>query len=201
MPLISIEKIETDVTLGLWQITESVDEFLKLNPNLDFAYNSISLYRSEARKRESLAIYTLLYKLTGNSKLQIEHNSNGKPIVDGLNVSISHTKGYAALIISKTKNVAVDIEYVSSRISKIVDKFIRKDEDASCLEYQLINWSTKEAVYKFYSEQNLQYFEMRLKPYDMRPYGIIEVENLKKEFLTHVNYRINKYYVLTYMND
>ena len=84
-----------------------------------------------------------MYKLTGNSKLQIEHNSNGKPIVDGPKCQYKSTKGYAALIISKNlKNVAVDIEYVSSRISKIVDKFYQeKDEDASCLEYQLINWN------------------------------------------------------------
>jgi phosphopantetheinyl transferase len=158
----------------------------------------MSAYRSEARKRERLAVYALLYAMTGDEAMVIRHNEDGKPMVDGFHISVSHTRGYAALILSEHAEVAVDIEWRSDRVEKVVHKFVREDEDKSSLDMLLVNWSAKETVYKFFSEQDLQYFDMRLQPFDISPAGQIVVENLKGRQAADVHYRLTEDYVLTY---
>ena len=79
----------------------------------------------------------------------------------------------------------------------ITHKFIRKDEIAPDIDSQLINWSVKETVYKYFSEQSLQYFDMKLMPFE-------EFENTKRVFNLKMNsyldvyYELNDKYVLTY---
>lgn len=198
MSLIKIENITPDVRLGLWKIDESVDEMLRSDAALQRVYPSMSAYRSEARKRERLAVYALLYAMTGDEAMVIRHNEDGKPMVDGFHISVSHTRGYAALILSEHAEVAVDIEWRSDRVEKVVHKFVREDEDKSSLDMLLVNWSAKETVYKFFSEQDLQYFDMRLQPFDISTAGQIVVENLKGRQAADVHYRLTEDYVLTY---
>ena len=198
MPLIKIEDIASDVKIGLWEIEPSVDDLLQSNPYLQSAYTGISTYRSESRKKEKLAIYALLYAMTGDADLPIGHNQDGKPTVNGYHISVSHTIGYAALILSKEKNVAVDIEYYSNRVNKVVHKFVREDEDKSSLDMLLVNWSAKESVYKFFSEQDLLYYEMQISHFPISTSGKIKVKNLKNPQSVDVYYRLNDSYVLTY---
>jgi 4'-phosphopantetheinyl transferase EntD len=197
MPVVYIKEIAPDVKLGLWKIEENVSQFISQSSDMRKLFDTeISVYKSDSRKYEKLAVYSLLWKMT-NSRILISHNENGKPIVDGYNISISHTRGYAAVILSKLKNVAVDIEYYSDRVGRISDKFIRKDEIAVDIDSQLINWSAKETIYKYFSEQNLLYFDMKLMPFDKLGKKI-RVLNLKNGDYQHVCYELNKEYVLTY---
>ena len=71
MPLISIETIASGAQLGLWHIEESVDEQLNRYPSLS---SEVSSYRSDARKLEKLAVYSLLFMMTGDTNLRISHN-------------------------------------------------------------------------------------------------------------------------------
>ncbi|BCS84320.1 siderophore biosynthesis protein [Prevotella herbatica] len=197
MPVAYIKEVAPDVKLGLWKIEEAALKFLSDSLDMRELFDSeISAYKSNSRRLEKLAVYSLLWKMT-NSKIRISHNEAGKPIVDGYNISISHTRGYASVILSKLKNVAVDIEYYTDRVARIADKFIRKDEIAPDIDSQLINWSVKETVYKYFSEQSLQYFDMKLMPFE-------EFENTKRVFNLKMNsyldvyYELNDKYVLTY---
>ncbi|MFW9607876.1 MAG: 4'-phosphopantetheinyl transferase superfamily protein, partial [Prevotella sp.] len=106
-------------------------------------------------------------------------------------------RGFASVILSKSKNVAVDIEYYSDRVARIADKFIRKDEIAKDVGSQLINWSAKETVYKYFSEQDLQYFDMKLMP-NAEIENTKQVQNLKTNDYQDVYYELNNEYVLTY---
>lgn len=199
MPVIKIIDIAgTDIRFGLWHIVESVGDLLACQPCLSAVYNSISNYHSDVRKCEKLAIYSLLFEMTGDTSLVINYDDNGKPQVEGLDVSISHTRQYAVLAISRTMNVAVDIECVSDRVSKITNRFMREDEDSSTIEKQLITWSVKETVYKLFPEQHLQYFDMRLKPFLTVPSGVLQVDNIKTGISMNVFYNINEAYILTY---
>ena len=115
------------------------------------------------------------------------------------------------MILSQTHNVAVDIEYCSNRVERIVERFIRADESMNGVEQHLINWSAKETMYKFFSEEDLQYFDMRVHPFDVAADGELLVDNLKlsssqfdgREPATiskalRVFYRLNEDYVITY---
>lgn len=193
MPLISIETIASGAQLGLWHIEESVDELLNRYPSLS---SEVSSYRSDARKLEKLAVYSLLFMMTGDTNLRICHNEAGKPFVNGWNISISHTKGYAAVILSKDKNVAIDIEHISPRVCKIADRFVRTDEDASTLESLLLHWSAKETIYKYFSESDLYFFDMRI--HDIKE-NELWVDNLKDNAEVMVTYRFSPDYVLTFV--
>ena len=193
MPLISIETIASGAQLGLWHIEESVDELLNRYPSL---LSEVSSYRSDARRLEKLAVYSLLFMMTGDTNLRICHNEAGKPFVNGWNISISHTKGYAAVILSKDKNVAIDIEHISPRVYKIANRFVRTDEDASTLESLLLHWSAKETIYKYFSESVLHFFDMRI--HDIKE-NELWVDNLKDNAEVMVTYRFSPDYVLTFV--
>ncbi len=197
MPVVYIKEVAPEVKLGLWKMEETVLQFLSDSSDMSKLFDvEISAYKSEVRRLEKLAVYSLLWKMT-NSKVTVSHNEDGKPIVDGYNISISHTRGYASVILSKLKNVAVDIEYYSDRVARIADKFIREDEIATDIASQLINWSVKETVYKYFSEQNLQYFDMKLIPFEEFE-NTKRVLNLKTGCYLDVYYELNNEYVLTY---
>ncbi len=192
MPLIRIEHIAPETQVGLWQMTESLDE-LFCPPHID-----LSCYHSEVRVREILTTYELLRAMTGKDAAVITHSDSGRPLLEGYHISISHTRGWAAVILSTTNKVAIDIEYYSDRVSRVAERFIRPDEDGGTLQCQLINWSAKETVYKYYSEENLQYFEMKLQPFIPQSAGQVKVEDLKIPKAVTVNYCLNQDFVLTY---
>ncbi len=48
--------------------------------------------------------------------------------IEGYHISISHTLGYVAVILSRDYEVGVDIEYVSDRVNRISSRFLRDDE-------------------------------------------------------------------------
>lgn len=198
MPLISIENLEEDVRLGLWKIEETPEEMLLRDASLKAVCDTASSCHSEVRKMERLCIHELLYQMTGLKGTVIDHDPSSKPLLEGFNLSISHTRGYAALILSSRRDVAVDIEYMSERVNRIASKFIRADEVAPDTVSRLVNWSAKETIYKLFSDEDLQYFEMRLLPFLPERHGSLLVEDLKKEKLARVFYRVNEEYVLSY---
>ena len=193
MPLIRKQKLEPDTWLALWQMTEAVDQ-LSAPASVD-----LSPLRSPRRKKETLTEYLLLKALTGDDSLVIRHNEDGAPLVDGYFVSLSHTEGWAAMMLSRSHRVGVDIEYVSERVNRVASRFIRDDEQQSTLAERLITWCAKEAVYKYFTEQHLEFHEMRLLPYDQEEAGEVTVENLRQQVRVNISYEVSNSYVLAYL--
>lgn len=81
---------------------------------------------------------------------------------NGLNISISHTRGYIAIILSETKNVGIDIEYVSDRVEKISSRFMREDESADDIISLLVHWCAKETLYKLFSSEHLDFMNIKV---------------------------------------
>lgn len=195
MSVFKISQLTKDVKLGLWKIDESIDEFLSAYPHLEqvvFGYRHLEL------KRQKMAVYALLYAMNGNRQVVINHDSYGKPLLQDFHISISDTTGYVAIILSRTKEVAVDIEYYSNRVDRIAKRFLREDEVASTTESRLIHWSAKETVFKYFSAHQLQYADMRLHPFQVAHEGFVNVDNLKANQTVPVYYHLNDRYVLTY---
>ena len=208
MAVVNIREVYPGVTLGLWQMDESVEQLFILYPHLQ-AYRSMmeEKYKNDGRKLEFLAIRALMYemlKANGASKGllshagDITHNEAGKPLFRGYHISITHTKGYAALIFSKAREVAVDIEHFSDRVERIAGKFLRKDEKAEGLDSLLVHWCAKETVFKLFSEDNLQFEDMRVQPFDTMADWACDVENLKRKRTAHVDFELTMEFVLTY---
>lgn len=149
MPIVFQKKNKVE-NVVVWKIEESIQFFQKLLPE------SLRLLPSqiESRNLEYLASRHLLFILTNQENL--EKTENNKPFLPGhdYHISISHTTGYAAIILS-TKPCGIDIEYDADRLRKIASKF-NTDEELKSLAtenyrtklYQI--WCAKEAMYKAY---------------------------------------------------
>ena len=208
MAVVNIREVYPGVSLGLWQMDESTEQLFDLYPHLLPYRSSLDdKYKNDGRKLEFLAIRALMYEMlrvNGASKGLLSHagdfthNGQGKPLFRGYHVSISHTKGYAALILSKKSEVAVDIEYMSDRVERIASKFLRKDERADSLDSKLVHWCAKETVFKLFSEENLLFEEMRVKPFDTMSDWACDVENLKSGKTARVDFELAMDFVLTY---
>ena len=208
MAVVNIREVYPGVSLGLWQMDESPEQLFDQYPHLLPYRSSLDdKYKNDGRKLEFLAIRALMYEMlrvNGASKGLLSHagdfthNGQGKPLFRGYHVSISHTKGYAALILSKKSEVAVDIEYMSDRVERIASKFLRKDERADSLDAKLVHWCAKETVFKLFSEENLLFDDMRVKPFDTMADWACDVENLKSGKTARVDFELAMDFVLTY---
>lgn len=128
----------------------------------------------------------------------IGHAASGQPLLRGYHVGVTHTKGYAALMLSKSCDVACDIEHFRDRVERIKSKFLRKDEKADDLDSLLVHWCGKETVYKLFPEDNLQFSQMRVGPFSTMSDWACEVENMKRGEKVRVDFELTMQFVLTY---
>lgn len=198
MPIVSVERIGADVQMGVWRMEDTAEALVTAHPQLEPVLDMAAAYRSTARRLEVLAVHALLFHLTGDTTLRIGHDARGVPLVPGWQISLSHTRGFATVILSRRHRVAVDIEYRSDRVERIADRFIRTDEKAEDLRSKLIHWSVKETVYKLFTEEDLKFFDMRLHPLVPGDEGRVQVEDLLCPKVLEVAYRYGADYVLTY---
>lgn len=140
--LIRKERLDKDICLGLWRI-------------------SIPEGHGQKRRLEQEAERALLAEMLGG-EVDLAHNADGKPMIDGYNVSISHTRGILAIMLSRGYSVGVDVEYMSDRVTKIASRFLRSDEQPSTTLDLLLHWCAKEAMFKLRSESHLTYEQMRV---------------------------------------
>lgn len=192
MPLTRKQRLEDGLWLAIWKMDEPLDS-LPRPGQID-----LSQYKTQ-RLREKLTEYLLLEELTGRDDLVIGHDKDGAPQVEGYNVSISHTKGWAAMILSKHHRNGIDMEYVSYRVNKVLTHFMRDDEQQATLKGRLITWCAKEAAYKYFHEQHLGLFEMRLLPFTAQDTGVVYLENVRQGSKVTINYEANDEFVLTFI--
>lgn len=62
----------------------------------------------------------------------------------------------------------------------------------------MVHWCAKETVYKLFSEENLKFEDMRVKPFDTMSDWACDVENLKNKQMAHVDFELTMEFVLTY---
>lgn len=107
----------------------------------------------DKRKREELSKQKMLREIFGE-EVRWAYGENGSPyLVDRQEyVSISHSKDYLCIAVSKFEPVGVDVEQVQPRIDKLKSKFMTDNElqqlPHPSLQNLTVCWSAKEAVYK-----------------------------------------------------
>ena len=162
MPLLKLYN-SNDAIIGLWKMSndefdDCADEYLK-----KASREAKEMFKSNMRQLEYVCERALLREMIGN-EVEIFHNEDGKPMLKGnYNISISHTRGYVAIILSEKKEVGIDIEYVSDRVKKIARHFMRSDEVANNIDSLLIHWCAKEATYKLFSSEHLDFQSIKVE--------------------------------------
>ncbi len=210
MALLIINEIDKDVRLGVWEMEENLN--YEQFASLPFYDRLMSL--SENRRKETASVYSLLFAMTGNRNLVIGHEPSGKPYVEGYKIGISHTKGFVSVILSTSCDVAVDIEYINTRVLRIADRFLREDEKPNALQSSkenkekgdkdvvpdviptLLFWCAKETIYKLYSDERLTF--QNIKIMDAEQGGALCGNNLITGESVRIDYTFNEDYVLTY---
>lgn len=195
MALLFINEIDKDVRLGVWEMDEELN--YEQFASLPFYNGLMSL--SENRRKETAFVYSLLFVMTGNENLVIGHETSGKPYVEGYKIGISHTKGFVSVILSTSCDVAVDIEYINTRVLRIADRFLREDEKPDIIPDvipTLLFWCAKETIYKLYSDERLTF--QNIKIMDAEQGGALCGNNLITGESVRIDYTYNNDYVLTY---
>ena len=143
---------------GIWKITESAEELCEMLPHGAFYREQAAHYASARRRLEYLAVRLLVYTLIGEES-SIGYHASGRPFFYDrrLQLSISHTFGYAAVLFSENCETGIDIEAFSDRIVRLKDRLIGQDEVAETTYEILLHWSAKEAVFKILDEEGIDF--------------------------------------------
>ncbi len=186
--LIRKEVIDNEGLLGIRKIINDAETLLGLLPakQQTEAEKHISKMRSERRIIEWLTIRVLLFELLGEDKI-IGNRPDGRPFLldNSYNISISHTRDYAAILLHKHFSVGIDVETISERVSRLADKFISETEyiDSSRkVIHQLLHWSAKETMFKLMEESEIDFKEhLHVQPFTPQGKGIFQASESRTE--------------------
>jgi phosphopantetheinyl transferase len=208
MPILKHEK--TDIyEWAVWQITEDEQQLLS---SIDIFYKTytVQLERLTAphRRLEWLAVRTLLNRLLPDTP-EIIYNADGKPFLSDSShyISISHTKGYVAIILSKKYIVGIDIEQYGRKVEKVRSHFMKPTEEASLYKGDyiwslLLHWSAKETIFKCLNiQKDFDLVEdITIDPFDVHEEGsFIGIENrTESRRVYQISYQLTSEYVMTY---
>lgn len=179
MPLVAAH---TSPWRGLWKIEETPDELWDMLGQKSVYRPFLATLRTETRKREWLASRVLLEALAGET-VRIGYHANGAPYLPDspLFLSLSHTRGYAALLLQETPAAGIDIEYRSDRVLKIRRRFLSPAENAAIdplheAEHLLVHWCAKETLFKMIRREGVDFIShLHVRPFEYALSGRIEV--------------------------
>lgn len=180
MGVIVREHFNEDVEFGVWEITEDYDTLrssLKLDEN---DINTVESFKNHQRKLEWLSVRVLLKNMLGKDS-KIVYGPERKPYLYNnlFNISISHSKNLTAILMSKKKRVGLDLEFMSSKILKIADKFLRPEELEHVnkdqeLYHLYLHWCAKEALYKICDKVDINFVtNLNIDPFTPKEKGLI----------------------------
>jgi 4'-phosphopantetheinyl transferase len=176
--------------IAIWEITETLEELLQLSNTI-----STADFNTKKRKKEWIASRLLLNEI--NPKYSISYNKFGAPeLSNGRFISISHSKGLVAIIISQQK-VGLDIEEISEKALRISSKFVSKNNlKALTAEKATLIWCCKEAVFKWYQKGEVDFIaDIKLHPFESMEKGEIRAEFRNTQLI--LNYqKIHNHYLV-----
>ena len=175
------KKLDNEAEIAVWQITETEEELKELSATPSDEMEEISFIRSESLRKQRLAVRALLNTLF-DEKVYLSHHDNGKPYLENnpVNISITHTEKYVAVILHEEENVGIDIESLDRDFSAVEKKALSEDEiddleDEKRNEQLAIYWCAKEAIFKLLSRYNVDFAE-QIEIERFRPRGEGELE-------------------------
>ena len=192
------KQIDNDTEFAIWKIEEKADDL----------YNQLQLNEQEKafverlshgkRHLHWLGTRVLLRKmLDTNEYIDCQVDGHGKPYLVDLpyHISLSHSFDYAAVMISKTRPVGIDIEQVKEKVERIAHKFMRPAEmafinDQHKIQQLYVCWCSKEAVYKCYGQKEVSFADnISLEPFNFSKEGVVNA-HLNKDIVS-LDYRVD----------
>lgn len=149
--------------LLVWKITEDAETLNKYLDHLTDAETTTP--KHSLHWLASRAAITTHFGLGAVVIINKDIYNRPSMLVDGekYHLSITHSSNYAAVMFSKFRNVALDLEKVDERVGRVAHKFINGAEEEMLLQSkniihdQTLIWSAKETLYKFYGQKELDF--------------------------------------------
>lgn len=218
MPVFFQQQINETTRLGIWKIEET-EEFFRGN---------VPVHRDVThphKRLQHLAGRFLLQFLYPDFPYElIEIADTNKPFLpaEQYHFSISHCGDYAAAIVSRSSRVGVDVEIPEVKVLKILHKFLTDKEQeifnaqrsmfnsqieettnhqppTSNLQLPTLAWSSKEAVFKWYGDGNVDFKEHILLLENYQAKNTIQCRFIKTGSLLYIHYRVFDSLVLTWV--
>lgn len=178
MALYLIKDLDDDYhsKIGVWQITETEEEFRSLTSIPSDEMEEISYIKNVSLRKQKMAARALLDAMF-EEKVYLSHHDNGKPYIENsaVNISITHTDKYVAIILNDTDEVGIDVESLDRDFSAVEKRALSEDEiddldDDKRNEQLAIYWCAKEAIYKMMSQYHVDFAE-QIEVDDFHPKG------------------------------
>lgn len=192
---------------GVWKIEESSDTLFSLLKNGEEYLPELENIRMEHRRQEWIASRVLLQNLSG-TPTRIAYHANGSPYLPDspFYISISHTKGYAAVLVQEHPAAGIDIEYRSDRVKKIRSRFMTQEEEEGLdkeyeTEHLLIHWCAKEVLFKMIGQEEVDFrHHLHVCPFPYAEEGCFTVKETRsgssRQYL--LGFRVFQEFVLTW---
>ena len=191
--------------MGIWKIDEPWQEMLKYTKNANMPEMQL-----DRRKQEWLAV-RLLLKYILNSDVVVDYYENGAPFLPNsrYKISISHTKGFVAVILCEDSNPGLDIEYHSVRAWKLRNKYMSENEmemfaslnNAECISLATICWCAKETAYKSLLQNGVDFIEhLHISPFVLSNEGEIFLKEIKtiQQQVFRIQYQVTDDYIIAW---
>ena len=174
--------------LGVWHITESEAQLREATSIPSDELEEISFLKSESLRKQKLAVRALLDAMF-EEKVYLSHHDNGKPYSENnaVNISITHTDKYVAVILDDRDDVGIDCESLDRDFSAVEKKALSEEEiedldDERRNEQLAIYWCAKEAVYKKISQYGVDFAEqIEIDSFRPRGEGALEATFIHKD--------------------
>lgn len=206
-----MQHIDRDYRWAIWKNDETIEELLELIPEHEKYRSQIERFSAPHRRMEWLSVRVLLFTLLGKN-VDVAYATNGRPYLRNLSasISISHTKGYVAVLLAKSScKPGVDIEQYGERVCKVAHRFMHAEESPS--EYAgitiwslLLHWSAKETMFKAMDVPEVDFrTHLRVMPFKVQEHGCFEAleSRTKQRRHFHIHYLLHPDFVFTWSVD
>ena len=186
------------------EITETSAQLISLFEQDELESVVASDTYSEKRKKEFLGARLALKRIANT--VDVGYTESGKPYPKKKNfqMSISHSGNYVAVIIHPNREVGVDIEINSDKISRVYQRLLSSHEQAYLYsEHDLrktqIAWSTKEALYKIIGRDVVDFSqELEINDFEIEVQGTFTAKRVSINKSFDLSYIQTAIYTLVY---
>ena len=190
MPIIRIIKPNDNTIVGIWKITETLDNLCKSVSLSSTSKELLKNRKSRVHKLQFLSVRAILLEL-GYSVDSLSYQDNRPILNDNKKISISHSNLFSCVIISDLK-VGIDVQKTDHKINTIAKKFIGYETlylDVDDFKRMTIIWNIKESIYKIANINRLDYkTHLLVVPFnlcDNFTYAWLIYKNLKERYASY----------------
>jgi len=200
------DKIIGNTRIGIWHINESYEKLREISFLTNEESAKLEGFKSHQRKLQFLGTRALLTYFEGKN-VKILYENDGSPfLTNGENISISHSKDIAGIIISKS-NVGIDVEYIDQKILRVLPRFISEKEfqniSTNDLALLYLYWGAKESMVKITKNKSYIYNkDLEINPFERTKKGSFtgSINQNNKNTMINFSYEIFNNIVLVWCN-